>query len=285
MHLLLNMGLSIIEIGKYNRLKVIKTTDFGIYVGDEVEEILMPAKWVPEGTQDGDEIEAFVYTDSEDRLIATTLKPTVERDQFAYLKVKDVSGAGAWLDWGLDKDLLVPHKEQVERMEIDQSYLIYTYLDEITDRMVASSHINKFIEREEIQLEIGQEVDLLIGEKGSLGYTVIIDSKHKGLIYTNEVFRNLKPGEKTFGYIKQIREDNKIDVSLEPLGMARVEPHAKLILSALKEANGFLQLHDKSKPESIKHQLGMSKKNFKKAVGNLYKQRLIEIEDKGIRLR
>lgn len=278
------MSTPIVEIGKYNTLEVLKETDFGIYLGDEVEEILMPTKWVPEGIEVGDELEVFIYCDSDDRIIATTMKPKAEVGKFSFLKVSQVTSIGAFLDWGLEKDLFAPFKEQAQRMVAGNSYLVNVYLDEVTDRLVASSHINKFLELEEIELEEGQEVDLIIYEETELGYKAIIDNTYKGLIYHNEVFSRIAPGDKMTGYIKTIREDLKIDISLQKAGIESIEPNADKIYEVLKANDGKLPLHDKSDPAKIYASLQMSKKNFKKAVGTLYKKKLITISDSGIAL-
>ncbi|WP_258104578.1 S1 RNA-binding domain-containing protein [Marinoscillum sp. MHG1-6] len=278
------MAIPIIEIGKYNTLEVLKRTDFGIYVGDEVEEVLMPTKWVPEGTEVGDMIEVFIYADSSDRMIATTMTPKVVRDEFAHLRVSQTSSIGAFLDWGLEKDLLVPFKEQVVRMEAGKSYTIYMYLDEVTDRLVASSHLNKFLEHEQIDLEEGEEVELLISNDTELGFQAIINNKYKGLIYKNEIFGSVQPGDRIQGYVKRIREDKKIDLSLQKIGAASIEPNAEIIYQKLKDNGGVLNLHDKSAPEEIYDTLKMSKKNFKKAIGSLFKQKLILIGEEGIEI-
>jgi uncharacterized protein len=278
------MSIPIIEIGKYNTLEVIKETDFGIYVGDEVEEILMPTKWVPEGTQVGDKIEVFIYNDSEDRMIATTMVPKITLNTFAFLEVRQVTSIGAFMDWGLHKDLLVPFKEQLTKMEAGKSYMVYMYLDDVTDRLVGSSHVNKFVEKENIELEVGQEVDLLIYQDTDLGYKAIINNKYKGLVYRNEIFSDVEVGSSTKGYVKTIREDQKIDLSLQKVGFAALGEFAEQIMQVLKESNGILLLHDKSTPEEIYAKVKMSKKNFKKAVGILYKQRLIVIGDEDIKL-
>lgn len=274
-----------IQIGKFNKLEVLKRTDFGIYVGDEVEEILMPNKFVPEGTEVGDMIDAFIYTDSEDRMIATTVTPMVQLHQFAFLKVNQMTSFGAFLSWGVEKDLLVPFKEQQTRMEDGKSYVVYMYLDEVTDRLVGSSHLNKFLEKEDIPLEEGQEVTILVSQETDLGFKAIINQKYLGLIYKNEIFTDLQVGDTTVAYVKQVRPDKKIDLSLQKQGFQVVEPTSQVILDKLKAANGFLPLHDGSKPELIYSSLKMSKKVFKKAIGTLYKKRLITIEPTGIRLK
>ncbi|MFT6866580.1 MAG: putative RNA-binding protein (virulence factor B family) [Cyclobacteriaceae bacterium] len=278
------MAIPIVKIGDYNTLRVLKETDFGIYVGDEVEEILMPTKWVPEGTEVDDEIEVFIYNDSEDRIIATTMTPKIIVNHFACLKVKQVTPVGAFLDWGLEKDLFAPFKEQQDRMEEGKSYVVFMYLDELTDRLVASSQLNKFFEHENIELEIGQEVDLMIYKETDLGYKALVEGKYTGLIYMNEVFTRLMPGDQIKGYVKNLREDNLIDLSINKVGFESIEPNADKILEKLKENGGSLKLHDKSEPEEIYKLLNMSKKNFKKAVGTLYKKRLIAINETNIEL-
>lgn len=278
-------SLPIIEIGKFNRLEVLKTTKHGMYVGDEIEEILLPNKYIPDGLKVGDLIDVFIYTDSEDRMIATTLIPKIQVGEFAYLKVKDIGKIGAFMDWGLEKDLLIPFKEQLDRMQKGRSYLVYMYLDEVTDRLVGSSHLNKFLERENINIEEGQEVDLLIGNKTDMGYQAIINNHYRGLLFENEIFKEVVPGDKVKGYVKKIREDNKIDLTLEKQGFKHIDVYADRILSSLSANKGFLSLHDKSNPEEIKRELQMSKKNFKKAIGTLYKKRLISLTDRGIQLK
>lgn len=278
------MSLSVIEIGKVNRLEILKSTEQGLYLGDEVEEILLPNKYIPEGVEVGDMIDVFIYTDSEDRPIATTLEPKIKVDEFAYLEVKDTTSFGAFMDWGLEKDLLVPFKEQLDKLEKGKSYLVYMYLDDVTERLVGSTHLNKFLEIDDIDLEEGEEVEILLGNETELGYLSIINNEYKGLVYKNQVFKNVKPGDRTRAFVKQIRPDHKIDLVLERTGHVSIEPNADKVLQALKSNEGFLPLHDKSDPDQIKEQLQMSKKNFKKACGTLYKQRLIKIEPEGIRL-
>ena len=278
------MAIPIIEIGKFNNLEVLKITEQGYYVGDSVEEILLPNKYVPEGLEVGDFIDVFIYNDSQERPVATTLKPKIELDQIAYLEVKHVSSHGAFLDMGLEKDLFVPFKEQTTRMEVGEGYLVQMYLDELTDRLVGSAHIGKLLEFDDIELEVGQQVDILIGNETEIGYVCIVDNLYRGLVYKNQIFRPIKPGDHTTAYVKEIREDNKIDLSLEPIGVESIEPNAQKVLDALKSSGGSLPLHDKSNPEEIQSVLGMSKKNFKKAIGSLYKQRQIKILDSSIEL-
>ncbi len=278
------MLLSPVEIGRINNLQVLKSTEQGLYLGDDIEEILLPNKYIPEGLAIGDYIDVFVYTDSEDRIIATNLEPNVMRDEFAYLKVKDVTSFGAFMDWGLEKDLLVPYKEQIDKMEKGKSYLIYMYLDNVTDRLVASSHLTKFLHNNNCLLKIGEMVSILVGDEHELGYQCIIDNRYRGMIYKNQIFRKVKPGDRTTAYVQQMRPDFKIDLVLDKVGQEAIEPNAKRVMKVLKENEGFLPLHDKSTPEEIKDTLQLSKKNFKRAVGVLYKKRLIKIEDAGIRV-
>ena len=274
-----------IELGKYNVLKVYHRAKQGLYLGDEEEQdILLPNKYVPEGTEEGDDIPVFVYKDSEDRIIATTLRPKILLHQFACLKVKDVNKYGAFMDWGLEKDLMVPFREQGKKMEVNRWYVVYLYKDSVTDRLVGSSRINRFLEKEDIQLKQGEEVNLLIGESTNMGYKVIINQRYGGVIYRNEIFRKIRIGDKVKGYIKTIREDKKIDVTLQKPGYEHVAPNADHILAKLRENKGFLPLTDKSPPALITDQLEMSKKTFKKAIGGLYKKRLIRIEKDGIYL-
>lgn len=277
-------ALPLIEIGKVNRLQILKSTPQGLYLGDEVEEILLPNKYIEPSFEIGQMVDVFVYTDSEDRPVATTETPLAQRDEFAWLRVTATTTYGAFLEWGLEKDLLVPFKEQHVRMVVDQCYLVYLYLDDVTDRLVASSKINKFLNPDLKALKPNQQVNLLLGARGDLGYDVIINGQYRGLLYANEIFRPVQSGERTKGFIKRLREDGKIDVALEPQGAVALDSFAKRLMEALKNGEGALALHDKSDPDEIERVLHMSKKNFKKAVGQLYRQRKIVITDEGIRL-
>ncbi len=273
-------------IGAINELEVVKEVDFGIYLdGAEHGEILMPKRYVPENCQVGDCIEAFIYLDSEDRLVATDERPIAMVGEFASLKVVSVTGVGAFLDWGLPKDLLVPFREQQQKMEEGRSYLVYIYLDDESQRIVATSKLDKCVDNLPVDYEVGEEVDLIIAGQTELGYKAIIDNSHWGMLYKNEVFQTLKPGLKVKGYIKHIREDDKIDLSLEATGYQKIDPITESILNKLAANNGFLPLNDKSSPERIKEAFQISKKNFKKAIGALYRQRVISIEEDGIRMK
>ncbi|MCW0483548.1 CvfB family protein [Gaoshiqia sediminis] len=272
-------------IGLMNELEVLKTVDFGVYLdGGPHGEILMPKRYVPENCQVGDTVEVFIYLDSEDRLVATTDKPYVMVGEFAKLKVVSTTAIGAFLDWGLPKDLLVPFREQQVKMEEGKSYLVFVYLDDESQRIVASSKLDKFVDNIPVDYEVGEEVDLIIAGQTDMGYKAIIDNSHWGLIFKNEVFQPLKIGDKLKGFIKNIRPDEKIDLSLEKAGYEKIDSISQSVLDKLKEANGFLPFNDKSDPDVISKTFGISKKNFKKAIGALYKQRLINIEDQGIRL-
>ena len=273
------------EIGKVNELKVVKEVDFGIYLdGGEYGEILMPKRYVPEDCKPEDMINAFIYRDSEDRIIATTETPKAMVDQFAFLKVKSVTTVGAFLDWGLPKDLLVPYREQSHKMESGKSYPVYLYLDNETERIVASSKINRFLDNLPPKFEENQEVDLFIISKTDIGYKAIINNFHTGILYHNEVFRTINQGQRLKGYIKKVREDEKIDLCLEKPGFEKQDAMSETILTYLKNNDGFMELTDKSAPEKIYAIFETSKKNFKKAIGSLYKKKLVSIEENGIRL-
>lgn len=274
-----------IEIGKHNRLIVLRNTSVGLYLGDEEgQDILLPIKYIPEGIDINDEIDVFVYRDSEDRLIATTLEPRIQLNGFASLRVKDVNDFGAFLDWGLEKDLMVPYREQTTRMRVGQYQIVYLYVDETTGRLAATNKLDRFLEDETEDLKEGQQVDLLVWTETDLGYNVVINQRYKGLLYKNQIFSVVEPGDEVTGYIKHIRDDKKIDVSLQQQGFANIEVNAQIVLDRLKKNKGFLALTDNSSPEDIMDELQMSKKTFKKAIGTLYKQKLILLEDKGISL-
>lgn len=273
-----------IDIGKYNRLQADHDTDHGFYLTDGKEEILLPNKYVPEDFNAGDELDVFVYLDSEERPVATTLHPKILLYEYACLKVVDVNDFGAFLDWGLEKDLFCPFREQTRKMQIGEWHIVYLYLDGRTNRLAASSNINKFVEKENIALKEGEKVNLLICGSTELGYKAIINNMYLGLIYKNQVFRPIKIGEITEGFVHLIREDGKIDLILQKPGYDGVEDHVESLIHQLREANGFLPLTDKSAPEVIMEHLHMSKKNFKKAAGFLYKDRKITIDEDGIRL-
>ena len=274
-----------VEIGKYNTLKIVKDLDFGVYLdgGDDLE-ILLPARYVPRNVKPGDEVEVFIYHDNEGRIIATTAKPLAVVGEFQWMECKSVNDMGAFLEWGLMKDLLVPFREQKMPMREGKWYLVYVHLDHVTKRIVASARVDKFLDNIPPVYEFNQEVDLLVADETEIGYKVIINNLHWGLVYHNEIYRRLERGEHLKGYIKEVREDEKIDVSLTRLGYEKVEGIAGIILDALKVQKGFLAVHDKSPADEIYSLFGCSKKSFKQAVGALYKKKLISIEPTGIRL-
>ena len=275
-----------VEIGKTNSLKVIKEVDFGLYLdgGEKYGEILIPKRYVPTDTEVDNYLDVFVYLDSEDRIIATTDLPYAEVGDFAYLKCIGVTGIGAFLDWGLVKDLFVPFREQAHPMSEGLSYFVRIYLDEETERIVASSKTNQFLDNSPHDFEVGHEVDLIIGTRSDLGVRVVVNEKYSGLIYHNEIFTIIKPGQKIKGFVQKVREDEKLDISLQPAGYEKVDAIAQNILDKLAKRGGYIEAGDKSSPETIKHVFGISKKVFKKAIGALYRNQQITIEEEGIRL-
>lgn len=272
-----------IDIGKFNELKVIKKVDFGFYLdGEELGEILLPQKYSTYETVVDSFIKVFIYRDSENRIIATTETPVAQVDEFALMKVVAETKFGAFLDWGLPKNILVPHSEQKQNMEVGRNYIVRIYLDEKTNRIAASSKLDKFIDTSKPDVYEGEEVEVLICNQTDLGYKVIINNQFWGVLYRNEIFKEISRGEKHLAYIKKIREDFKIDVTLDKPGFEKVDDLSEIILRKLKENNGFMNVTDKTSPEKISELFGVSKKTYKKAVGALYKKKLIEITDKGI---
>ena len=272
-----------LRLGHYNRLEVIKELDFGLYLdGYDGEEILIPRVYVPEGTQIGDFLEVFIYRDSEDRLIATTLKPYATVGEFAYLKVKDVSKLGVFLDWGLMKDLLVPFGEQTHKMGLGRFYLVYIYIDEESERIVASAKLDKFLENDSSKFTEGQEVSLIPYEYTDLGIKALVDKRVIGVIYKSEVFQEVILGEITKGFIKKIRTDTKIDLALVKQGYDRIDNVKSQIYDLLVSKEGFLPYTDKTDSEIIYRDLQMSKKDFKKAIGGLYRDGKVKLQDDGI---
>jgi len=273
------------EIGKINKMKINRAVDFGVYLdGGEEGEILMPKKYIPAGAKIGDFVEAFVYMDSEDRPVATTEKPLVRVGEFGVLKIVEVNELGAFADWGVVKDLLIPFAEQRENLEEGQSVVVYVYLDKLSKRIVGSAKVEKFLDTYSLDVEEGDEVDLMIFGKTPMGFKAIVNGLHTGVLYKNEVFKTLRMGDTMKGYVKKIREDEKIDLTLSKPAFEQARDLSSVIVSKLKENGGFLKVTDKSNPEVIYQMFGESKKTFKKAVGNLYKQRLITIEEDGLRL-
>ncbi len=277
-----------LKLGEYNTLTILRDTDPGLYLGDgEISDhdVLLPHKYKPETFEIGDDITVFVYLDNEERPIATTLKPFLDLNTFGYLHCSDVTKYGAFMDWGLEKQLFVPFKEQARPMKIGNWYIVYLYLDEITNRLVGSSKTNRFVQNDELTVEAFEEVDVLITHLTDKGANVIINGVHKGLIYNEDIFEDIRTGDRIKAFIKNIRPDKKIDLVLQRPGYRSIEPNANFILDELKAAGGFLAIHDKSDPDTIKNELGMSKKSFKKAIGTLYKDKQINLKEDGIELK
>jgi uncharacterized protein len=270
--------------GTYQQLQVEKITASGAYLASAAGEILLPRKYLPPGLQPGDTIEVFVYLDSADRPIATTRTPKARVGEFAVLTVTDTGRVGAFLDWGLEKDLLVPFSEQPQPMRKGERHVVRVYLDN-SGRIAASAKIGKFLETEQIPLQVGEEVELLLYALTDLGAKVIINGRYGGLLFKNELHGRPRPGTRLKGYVRNLRADSKIDVTLKKGGSAEMAGSRERLLKALEAAGGFLPLGDKSPPERIGAVLKMSKKSFKKAVGNLYKEGFIELAADGIKLR
>ena len=275
-----------IEIGKYNELTILRWTSVGLYLGDESgEDVLLPNKYCPGKYNIGDKIEVFVYLDHEQRKVATNITPKIFLNEFALLRVSAITEVGAFMDWGMEKELLVPFREQNMDMEEGRSYVVYMDIDQKTNRLFASNKIEKRLQNEDLTVAEGDEVQLLIYQKTEMGFSVIVNNKHKGLIYNNEIFKKIKIGDKLIGFVKKIREDNKLDISLSRIGYDdTIELNYDIIIYKLEQNNGFLPLNDKTSPEEIYAQTGMSKKAFKKVVGALYKEKKIEMTQNGIKL-
>ncbi|MEL0629208.1 CvfB family protein [Psychromonas aquatilis] len=273
-----------IKVGTYNELKIVKEVDFGLYLdgGYDFGEILLPKRYITDEMRIGQSVSVFLYYDSEDRLIATTQHAKAVAGEFASLKVVDTNRAGAFLDWGLPKDLLVPFNQQKVAMKTGYGYLVYVYQDDISERLLASSKLDRFLDKVPATYKVGEKVDLIIADRTDIGFKAIINHKHWGVIFESDVFGDLGIGKKCKGYIRRIREDGKIDLGLTQTGYAKVEGLSDRILLSLRQNDGFLPLSDKSSPEQIAKILKMSKGNFKKAIGQLYKQGHIVIAANGI---
>lgn len=273
-----------IKIGKYNRLSVQTKSDFGVYLNSGDDRVLLPNKYVPERLSIGDFLDVFVYTDSEDRLVATTLKPAGTVGDFIFLIAKDIASFGTFMDWGLEKDLLVPKNEQQDRMEPGKKYLVKICQDDRTRRVYGTTKISANCDKDTRNLKVGQQVDLIVHTITTLGIMAVVDNRYYGMMYSNETYQKLFIGNTCKGYIMRIREDGKIELSMKKPGYSSVPKSAEVILYRLNKSGGFIPCHDKSSPEEIRKNFSMSKKEFKKAVGNLYKKRLIELKNKGIGL-
>jgi len=275
-----------IKLGEYQTLEIYREMPQGLYLiekGGE-EEILMPRRFVKEDMKIGDDINVFVYCDSNDRDMATTEKPYFIVNEFAHLKVNSVNDIGAFCDWGTSKELLVPYRNQSRPMSEGNSYVVHMYWDEVSDRLVGTTKLKNFlIQTVENEFTLGQEVEIMVYGSIDIGYKVIIDSKYAGLVYKDEARKNMHIGQKAKGYIKPIREDGKIDVSLTPIGYKSIAGNEKVVLDKLLGAGGFLPYSDKSDPDDIRREFGLSKKLFKKVIGGLYRQKLITIEPEGIK--
>ena len=274
-----------IRLGEYNTLEILRETDPGLYLGDTQENVvLLPHRYKPENFNIGDMLEVFVYLDYEERPVATTLTPHILLNDFGYLHCSDVNEFGAFMDWGVQKQLFVPFKEQARPMKVGNWYIVYLSMDEQTNRLVGSSKTNKYLNNDTVTLQKFDEIAIMVTHITDLGANVIVNGKHKGLIYINDIFEDIRTGDTMKAFVKSVRDDNKIDVVLQSPGYRSIEPNANFILEELKAAGGFMPLHDKSEPQDIKNELGMSKKSFKKAIGTLYKDKQILIKADGIEL-
>jgi len=272
-------------IGKMNTLQVLRPSDFGLFLdGGELGDVLLPRRYASPDLKPGDSVEVFIMLDSEDRLTATTQKPYAMVDEFANLRVISVTGIGAFLDWGMPKDLLVPFREQKIKMHEGQSYMVRIYLDRSSGRLVASSKLDKFLDKTDTTYDTGDTVELLIAAKTDLGYKAIINGSHWGVIFHNEVFQPLERGQRIEGFIKQVRDDGKIDLCLHKPGYEKVTDLTEVILNHIKQQGGCMPITGKSSPEEIYELFGVSKKTYKQAIGALYKKRLIEFTDIGTKL-
>jgi len=273
-------------IGERANLRIVREQPFGIYLdGGDLGEILLPRREMPAKWQIGETVDVFIHHDSEDRIVATMKEPLAKPGQFAYLRAAAVTGVGAFLDWGLPKDILLPFREQKERMEVGKSYVVFVRIDEESGRIVATRRLSRYLDQTPAPYHEGDEVDLLIYGKTDLGYKAIIEGKHTGLLFGNEVFRKVHAGERTRGYVALVRPDGKIDLTLQPSGRARVTDLGARIMAGLESRGGYWELSDKSPAEHIYKELGVSKRTFKQAAGALFRQKKIWIEDEGLRKR
>lgn len=281
------MGQSLIKVGEYNMLRVARAFDFGMYLGEDKDVVLLPKRFIPQGLEVGDTVKVFVYHDSENRLIATTQEPIGIVGDIVNLKAVAVTNEGAFMDWGLMKDLFVPKSKQMMGMRVGGYYIVKIYLDEQTGRVAATEKIERFLSNENLAIKEQDPVDLLVYRRTDIGYTVIINNEHTGVLHFNDIFQEIQVGDRVKGFIKNIRkeeEENKIDVAIGKMGYQRVEDEAGKVLRLLQENNGYLPYNDKSSPEDIYSFFGMSKKTFKMTTGNLYKSRKIMFTQTGIKL-
>lgn len=273
-----------VELGKTNKLSVVKQSDFGLFLdGGELGEILLPKRYVTPEMKPGDEVSVFIYLDGEERYTATTDMPVAEVGQVAFMKVKSIENAGAFLEWGIMKDVLVPFSEQKLKMEPGKYYIVFLYVDKITERITASMKLEKFVHKSLPDYAPGQKVNGIIVQSTDLAYKAVIDDHHFGLLYKNEVFKPLMVGQKLPMYVKKVRTDGKVDLAIEAPGHVKLDTNSQKILDRLKHEGGFLPFHDKTDAEVIYRHFGISKKVFKASIGQLYKQRKIEILPHGIK--
>ncbi len=274
-----------IELGKFNQLRVVKEVTFGVYLdGGDAGEILLPSRYVPENCEIDELLNVFLYLDNEERLVATTLTPFVQVGEFGFLEVMWINEFGAFLNWGLMKDLFVPFREQKMKMQVGRSYVVYTHIDEESYRIVATAKVDKYLSKDFPPYQAGDKVDIMIWQKSDLGFKAIIENKYSGLIYENEIFGQITTGMRMQAFIKQIREDGKIDLELQKAGARKVDDFSKTLHEFIEKEGGHISFTDKSDAEDIYATFGVSKKTFKKAVGDLYKKRIITIETNGISL-
>lgn len=274
-----------IFIGEYNDLFFERDTPQGWYLTDnEGNDVLLPNKYCPEYAEQGMPISVFVYRDSLERPVATTLEPKLTLYRFAYLEIVDTSRLGAFADFGMEKHLFIPYKEMHERLQPGDGAVIFMFLDSVTDRLVGSARVTKWLDRENVDLPRGKKVQMMCFDTNDVGYKMIVDGQYQGILYKNEVFQPIELGEVYDGFVRTIRENGHIDLSLTALGRGKIPTASENILKAIKDQGGFLALHDKSSPEYIMDVLQMSKKSFKEAIGKLYREKAIEILDDGIRL-
>ena len=274
-----------LKLGDYNRLKIVKRVDFGLYLdGGPEGEVLLPKRYVPQGANIGDEIEVFLYLDIDERLVATTEHPVAKVGEFACLEVAWVNEYGAFLKWGLMKDLFCPFREQKMRMEVGKSYIVHIHIDEESYRIMATAKVEKYLNKEKPTYNAGDEVDIMIWQKTDLGFKVIIDNQYAGLIYRDQIFKHVQTGDRMKAYIACVRPDGKIDLTLQPTGRQQTLDFSETLLNWLQQHDGYCELGDKSDAEEIKARFEVSKKVYKKAIGDLYRRRLIVMENGGIRL-
>jgi len=274
-----------IELGRFNKLRVVKEVDFGLYLdGGEQGEILLPTRYVPAGAKPEDELDVFIYLDSEDRIIATTETPLAQVGEFALLEAVAITRVGAFLNWGLMKDLMVPFSEQKQDFEVGEKYLVYVYVDNQTNRIVASAKIDKFLDKSPVEYQPGDEVDAFVVYKNTIGYRALVNEHVWGMLYHDEVYKPIDRGVKIKAFVKKVREDNKLDLTLQKPGYVAVEDFSDVLLAYIKNNDGKIAITDNSDPELIRRTFNVSKKVFKKAVGKLYKEKLIVIENEHIKL-